>query len=588
MAINFAHILSRQPQGLYTDSLIPPGGAGNDPATGLRDKRNFLAILRGVTRAGREKNITKSGNPHHPVPGKQGETHAYIEILKGGLLAQGAPLDQIHLNKDDLYVIKNLLDQCGYSKKSIDRWMNKLLQENPGVKIRFSEIFDQLEKMGPPRKKTTHSVILNSAVIPHMESVLRDFGLGPKEVNRTLNRARTANSGLDLDKFIKRLKTVSRQSEAVRPSADGSKFPVSDKNSSGRMAMSDFISALEQVAQRLAGKVEGAAEQQDFGPAAALLNKLNAEVVSKEKANSNDRGMTIAAEGGQTKSAFGQKLLPDVKESVDRILEKVIIADGKQQSLASVMSDARFKHIVNKKGLRPAKESPDAFGGREEKLTLNDEKQSVKAVSAQEDLKTIGDPAAGKGLKERMATRTYKEIPKTGPSELLTQGVYQNRGETTAMLRTTRPAPSPLPNYLIGHIGRQISQSIIRGEEVIKLQLKPPELGMVRLEIDIQGNVLKLGVITENSMVRDLLLANIQELKETLSYQGVKLDKLDVQISYNFEQSLDDMKEDLQDEYGSGQGDGQTDHFADEGVPDEELIDTRGMLSADYLLDLMA
>jgi flagellar hook-length control protein FliK len=208
-------------------------------------------------------------------------------------------------------------------------------------------------------------------------------------------------------------------------------------------------------------------------------------------------------------------------------------------------------------------------------------------------LKTIGDLVAGKGLVKGkgmndLPTRTNKEMPKTEPSELLTQNTYENRGEATSILRTTKQSQSPLPNYLTGQIGRQISQSIINGERTIKLQLKPPELGMVKIEINIQDNVLKLGVITENSMVKDTLLANIHELRETLSDQGIKLDKLNVDISHNFEQSLTDTKENSKDKYGSGQKDGHTDHSAHEALPDEEPVYTKDMLSGDYLLDLIA
>jgi hypothetical protein len=100
-----------------------------------------------------------------------------------------------------------------------------------------------------------------------------------------------------------------------------------------------------------------------------------------------------------------------------------------------------------------------------------------------------------------------------------------------------------LPNCLIDQVGKQISASILRGDKTVKLQLKPPELGTLRIEMDIKENVLKLGMITENGTTKELLLSNIQELRDSLVEQGVKLEKVDIQINYNFEQSLANSKE---------------------------------------------
>ena len=443
-----------------------------------------------------------------------------------------------------------------------------------------------------------------------MESVLRDFGFGPKAVDQTLNTARTSDGSLNLNKFIQRLKTVSRQSklnlrkisvtnyfEAAGQSSGESEFRLSDKKNSGQMAVSDFISALERFTDRLAAKAGTIAGRQPSGLDLAVFNKLNPAVVNKNNASSKDKGATTPAEGAMAASASGQKLLTDVKESVDRILQKVMIVDDKQQSLLSALTDSKLKHIdpafkniLNKEGRTLTKEPPDAAGDRDEKIPLpNDAKQSGKVVSAQEDLKVVADRTAGKkGLQENIATRNFKEMPETASFELPAQSTYQSRGETASLVRATPPTQSPLPNYLVGQISRQISQSIISGEGVIKLQLKPPDLGMLRIEMDIHDHVLKLGVITENSSVRDILLANIHELRSSLSDRGIKLDKLDVQTSQNFEQSLSDSGKSLRDDQRSGQGDGQTNRFADEVVPGKEFTDNRVMLGGDYLLDLMA
>ena len=90
----------------------------------------------------------------------------------------------------------------------------------------------------------------------------------------------------------------------------------------------------------------------------------------------------------------------------------------------------------------------------------------------------------------------------------------------------------------IDQVGKQIARSLLRGERIIRFQLKPPDLGFVKVEMDIKDNVLKLGMITENSSVKEILLSHVHELREALVQQGVKLDKVEVQINYHFDQSL--------------------------------------------------
>ena len=47
----------------------------------------------------------------------------------------------------------------------------------------------------------------------------------------------------------------------------------------------------------------------------------------------------------------------------------------------------------------------------------------------------------------------------------------------------------------------------------------------------------------EHQSVKELLLNNINELKEALVQHGVNLEKVDVQVNYNFGQSLNASKE---------------------------------------------
>ena len=56
--------------------------------------------------------------------------------------------------------------------------------------------------------------------------------------------------------------------------------------------------------------------------------------------------------------------------------------------------------------------------------------------------------------------------------------------------------------------------------------------------MDMKDSVLKIAMTTEHNSVKEFLVSSIQELRETLLQQGVKLDRIEVQVNYNLGQSM--------------------------------------------------
>jgi len=85
-----------------------------------------------------------------------------------------------------------------------------------------------------------------------------------------------------------------------------------------------------------------------------------------------------------------------------------------------------------------------------------------------------------------------------------------------------------------------------------------------------------------------LLLANIQDLKETLISQGVKLDKLDVHINDGFNQSTSNFQEGLQKEKGSGAGQAGGEALAGDEESTDAFLDHRASHKQDSTIYLVA
>jgi flagellar hook-length control protein FliK len=99
-----------------------------------------------------------------------------------------------------------------------------------------------------------------------------------------------------------------------------------------------------------------------------------------------------------------------------------------------------------------------------------------------------------------------------------------------------------LPTYVTHQVGKSLVRAINHGENSLKLQLKPPELGRLVIHIDNTGNTMKVSIMTENHAARDMLTANVNELRTVLSSAGISLESFDVDMNSNFRQSMADAR----------------------------------------------
>ncbi|RLB27917.1 MAG: hypothetical protein DRH11_17985, partial [Deltaproteobacteria bacterium] len=137
-------------------------------------------------------------------------------------------------------------------------------------------------------------------------------------------------------------------------------------------------------------------------------------------------------------------------------------------------------------------------------------------------------------------------------------------------------------------LNKQIVRAFLKGKRTLKLRVKPPELGVIKVEMDVKDNNMKLGMIAENGTVKDLLLAHVHELRETLMNQGLKLERVEVQINQSFGQLLGNAEDGARD--GSGWRQGARAPFFLEKAEGEEIQETlaRRSIITQHLLDLMA
>jgi len=457
----------------------------------FKGKGDFLSnILANLGRV--QKNPFLGQNQHH---------------LKGMLADKKGPRFYI----EDLPLLKKFLLQCGFSEQKVERFLKELNNNNPDAEINLASFFQKIAELGPPEKPEKNdkqTFIIEPSAIPHIESVLRNFGLTPKELDNVFSAVKVEGGGVDLKRFAIKLKQISnRLSDKIQKIKDHDKVQqisnkmetmglnLSDKAKAGKLSIEDFITSLEQMTKRQ-GK-------EDNPP-------------------------------------------PELKSTMDRLLERVVISGEKQRFVFSPQADANFKlhDPIAKEKINDNVRSLD----NESLLpNLNDKnennnnigRKNIEYAHHEKKVELFSNSAGGKGFQNKAGKEGHDIKSGIRIMEPLKQTTVSNFSETiNAVESNDKTLRGSLPAYLVDQVGKQISRSILRGDRIVRLQLKPPDLGRVKINIDIKDNVLKLGIIAEHSSVKELLLSNVHELRGALVSQGIKLENIDIQINYGFGQSL--------------------------------------------------
>ena len=534
-------------------------GQGLKSAHGRGDL--FAGILKSLNTAPQKSSsVSKKSFLRAKAPGGAGAPinkdryHTYLKSLRKALLAKGKPLNKVALKKEDLALINKFLRQCGFSQKKVDQFLKELAEKSPGGQINLARFFQEATELAGPQNKKEPGNFLEPAAVPYLESILRNFGLTPPELERVFSAARVADGRLDPGKFVAKLKQVSKHinKEALDAAAVKIDQQLADKlkllgmhmpakAKSGSITLKDFIASLEQMAGGSDGR-----------------HKLPLKVQTTMEQMA----------GGSGKD---HKLSPEMQTTMEQILAKVVVPGEKTQitvfrplvanpEFADFNSQAQTKKDAEsvekeqrlsafKPAGRPgADEKFPAFADEKGKLNANNRPPGLKHANADRGVDLVSEFKGGRGSKPGINTESFNIQSQTIATNISPQMAAATITEAVHSAgQHQKPFQDFLPTYLVDQVGRQLSRALLRGDRVIRLRLKPPELGTLKIEMDIKDNVLRLGMIVENSAVKELLLSNVHELRNALAGQGVKIEGLDVQVGHDSNHSLANSEEGLKE-----------------------------------------
>ena len=497
----------------------------------------------------------------------------WLQKFRNQLLSAGIPLKDLSLSSKSLPALKELLLAQGFSKDDVQPFLESLFGGDGRQEIEITQLLTKLSEVKVLTDRKSCDPVLEISVLPYMETLLRSLGLDVGQTGKALDQARVDGGALSLKGLVQALKSIMGNMPEETKAASINQGSGEDvKGLLARIGMADEGAknngpmSLERFVQLLEDKVADLVSQSaSEGEIENHVNRLLGHVLAEPESQGRRSGSK--ALGGGKKQLFliesprdesvSQDLAKGIEDMVARGAWKTSRLQGEKPSLATGLQD------------------------------------KVSSARSQADASTQADnKSAGFFLKAKEQMTLAKRGPLDQRLDQDTRNALYSAKEAVMdqpqMAGTAaRQMARAFPLHVINQVGRQMAFAIRRGENQVRLQLKPPDLGSIQLDMVMKDHVLKVAMITEHHAVKELLMSHVQELREALVDQGVELQRIDINIDHHFGQSLANAQRDLSDAHSwrlsltsaSGVLEAEPDYT-------EEVIEPN--VSSDALVDMFA
>ena len=141
---------------------------------------------------------------------------------------------------------------------------------------------------------------------------------------------------------------------------------------------------------------------------------------------------------------------------------------------------------------------------------------------------TVVDESAGFDLKMKPALSS--DVPS---GQALTTAVQQRQGGVQEVQVTEQAKTAPEPQLMRQVTDRLAGHEVKQGVEQISIKLSPQHLGNLQLNLRMEDHQVRVEIVAEHRAVREALLQQVDQLKESLSRQNIKMESFDVTTAAN-------------------------------------------------------
>jgi len=441
-------------------------------------------------------------------------------LKKFFLNLSGGSLNNISIDAGGLDALRKILAKAGFDQNDIDELMDFLSEYLDNNSLTMDKFFDkaqQLEFEPDSQLKLKNETMLDPSSMAFLHSIFISLGIPDDRINDIISGSLQDTKGVNLDALIEELNDLQKTcflsgNQYTTKKSDANFNLVMEQmgiertaDKSSALTLSELIADLEKLRSRLSspgrrphnGLPENISMSREHDPEKILRDlftnlKMDADSSEPEtfrfsaENSGNDLQSVLMPSGADKNSAKPQT--HGLKKGMDKAAEEKF---GKTlDRMHELLPENRVKDLDSKKGIR----------------------EFIHNKAGKNSLESLHDTAADSGIRTGGVKSHSLNIAKPGAG-------FKN-----------------LPAHITRQVGKSIVRAVNQGENVLKIQLKPPELGRLVMTLDHSNGNLKVNIMTDNHAAKEILSSGIHEIKTLLSNSGVNLERFDVDMNSSFRQ----------------------------------------------------
>ena len=299
---------------------------------------------------------------------------------------------------------------------------------------------------------------------------------------------------------------------------------------------------------------------------AGFTDKEAKNFIQKFESQQNNRSNLNGELAKQDFSTVDKTIKPEVAGQASKDLVK--IETGTKKKDETTIKKSEIKNMFN----------PDGNKHRDEGASKGDEKVSstgdnVKVESKDtRQQKTISQSTIGMKYADAnlgaTKSKSLEAIKANGEVQVLNNGAGGGNNKsilnTKAAISENTIYKAPIASRVIDQIINRLSIRSNGSQSEVKIQLDPPSLGRVRMNIITSGDGVRTVIIAENQAVKQAIESNLSQLRDSMLSQGLKLDGFSVFVGGDSNQEFSQQRD------HSGQSDtNDFDHINTEDLEEE-------------------
>jgi flagellar hook-length control protein FliK len=123
-------------------------------------------------------------------------------------------------------------------------------------------------------------------------------------------------------------------------------------------------------------------------------------------------------------------------------------------------------------------------------------------------------------------------------------GLWNSSGQNTEKLaepasiqKDAETRQSELRNQTMDQIVRKAAIHLRNGQHEARIELKPDFLGHIRMQVISENQQVTVKILAQHGFVKDMIESNVHQLKADLQQQGLEVDKLEVTVARDSDDS---------------------------------------------------